>query len=269
MLMGFCRLDADATSPTGFSVNRNSCVLFMNGKQIKATQASHDPVTNFVYVPDMSSASQGVVRVHYDPRLDGGNGGISILGRTTFGATCFGKELPWGSAFGPDGNLYLSFKASANIDRIVNPNLKPTCANVEVVGNAGDNRSSFSLAFVGTDLWEVNNKGIGVIGDAIDRACTLGACPSSEIFTGTVPLPNALAADDLNGVLYIGAATDVYAFDTILGDGPVLYQSGFTFVYGLAVDPSTVALGVTPTLYGGEDPSRGVVPLEGSVFRIK
>jgi hypothetical protein len=268
-LLGLCRIDPNATSPTGFSINHTTCVLFINGKQIKAAQASYDPVRNFIYVPDMSSASQGVVRLHYDPKLGGGNGGISVLGRTTFGGSCFGKNLPWGSAFGPDGNLYVSFKASPNIDRIVNPHLRPTCANVDVVGNASDNRSAFALAFVGTDLWEGDNKGIGVIGNAIDPACTLGACPSSEIFTGLTPLPTALTADDLNGVLYIGGATDVYAFDTINGDAPVVYQPGFTFVFGLAVDPSTVALGVAPTLYGGEDPSQGVQPEVGSVFRIK
>jgi hypothetical protein len=267
-LLGLCRLDPDATSPTGFSINRNSCILFVNGLQIKAAQVSYDPVHSFVYVPDMSSKSQGVVRLHYDPKLDGGKGGMSVFGRTTFGGNCFGGNLPWGSALGPDGNLYLSFKRSPNIDRVHNPQSSPQCANVEVVGNASDNKSAFALAFLGTDLWEVDNRGVGVIGNAIDPACT-GGCHASGIFTGEVPLATAVAADDLNGVLYIGAATDVYAFDTINGDSPVVYQSGFTFVFGLAVDPATVTLGGAPTMYGGEDPSRGVLPLSGSLFRIQ
>jgi hypothetical protein len=267
-LLGLCRLDPDATSATGFSLNRNTCVLFVNGKQLKVTQVAHDPATNFVYTPDMSSRGQGVVRLHYDPTLDGGNGGMSIFGRHTFGAACFGKQTPWGAAMGPDGNLYVSFKASPNIDRVVDPHLSPQCANVEVVGNASDGKSAFALAFLGNDLWEVDNRGMGVIGNAVDPACTGGACDSSGLFTGQVVLPTALTADPLNGVLYVGAATEVYAVDIAHGSGPVPYQSGFTFVFGLAIDPTTVALGTAPTLFGGDDPSRGVLPLSGFLFRL-
>lgn len=271
-LLGFCRLDPSAASPTGFAINRTTCVLFVGGApkaaQIKAAQASYDPKTNFVYVPDMASRSVGIVRLHFDPHMDGGNGGMSILHRTTFGPSCLGLQLPWGSAFGPDGNLYLSFKRSPQIVRVVNPHLTPTCANVEWVGNASDGKSAMALAFVGPDLWEADNVGLGVISGATDAACTAGACDSFPLFTGEVALPAALASDELNQVLYVGDATGIHALDVNNGSGPVLYQPISSFVFGLAVDPKTLIVGGAPTLFGGADPSRGILPLTGSLFRV-
>jgi hypothetical protein len=265
-LLGFCRLDANAASATGFSVNQSTCILFVNGAQIKPTQASYDPGTHMIYTPDMSSKSLGVVRLQYDPTLDGGNGGITLFGRTAFGGNCFGGNLPWGSAIGPDGNLYISFKRTPNIDRIVSPHIASQCSSVQTVGNASDGKKAFALAFDGNDLWEVDNLGLGVIPDAISSNCT-GGCNAVSVLTGQVPTPTALAADPVNHVLYVGNATSVYAVP-LSGAAPAVLQTGFSFVFGLAIDPSTLGVGRTPTLYGGEDQSNGTLPQTGTLFSM-
>jgi hypothetical protein len=269
-LNGVCRVDVDPVTGVG-TMNRSTCVLFLGGGQIKATQLSYDPKNQFIYVPDMSTASQGVWRLRYLPSADNGNGAISIIDRTLLAPGCgVGKNLPWASALGPDGNLYLGFKTTGNIVRINNPAGSTTCTSVQVIGNSADGKLAFALAFMGNDLWEADGRGLGVLPNA--PACSpVSPCAGVGVFTGAPALPNALASDPVNHVLYVGDPSNVYALNLAGPAGTATlstYATGFSFVFGLAVDPTTLAVGTPPVIYVGDDPSRGAIPGAGRIFLL-
>jgi DNA-binding beta-propeller fold protein YncE len=270
---GLCRVDVDPVTGVG-TMNRNTCVLFLGGGQIKAAQLSYDPQNQFIYVPDMSTQSKGVWRLRYLPSADNGNGAISIFDRTLLAPNCgVGGNLPWASALGPDGNLYLGFKKTPNIVRINHPAGFTQCSDAQVIGSSADGRISFALAFMGTDLWEADGRGLGVIVNA--PACATagaGTCNAVGVLTGNPALPNALASDPVNHVLYVGDPSNVYALNLAGAPGTATistYATGFQFVFGLAVDPNTLAVGQAPLIYAGDDPSRGLIPGAGRIFKVQ
>src|SRR3954454_22303536 len=73
---GLCRVDADATSPSGFTQNAATCDV----QAKKPTQAVVGPKnadgTYFVYAADMSSKSGGPLRLTYEPTAGGGAGAV-------------------------------------------------------------------------------------------------------------------------------------------------------------------------------------------------
>jgi hypothetical protein len=277
---GLCRVDVDPATGAG-TINRNTCVLFLGGNQIKPGQLSYDPNPThpYIYVPDLSSHSQGVWRLGYLSSGDGGKGTISITDRTLLAPGCgLGGNLPWASALSPATvlnpvrNLYLGYKKTGNIVRINNPAGSPTCADVQVIGNSADGRISFALAFMGTNLWEADGRGLGVIGNA--PACATagaGTCNAVGVLTGNPALPNALASDPVNQVLYVGDPSNIYAVNLATPGTATIstYATGFSFVFGLAVDPNTLAVGHAPLIYAGDDPSREVIPGAGRIFKVQ
>jgi hypothetical protein len=262
---GVCRVDA-----TG--LNQGSCVLFVSGSALKPGQLSYDPATNYIYVPDLSAKSLGVVRLKYDPTADSGNGGISIFDRTVLAPGCgIAGNLPWGSALGPDGNLYLSFKKTSSIVRLKTPSAQTTipCSSVQTMGTAGDGKKSFALAFVGTTLGETNNNGVGVIGNATQCATPgFGTCNSSEVVVGTIAGPYGITGDATTNSFWVGGLNGVYRFG--LNGSVALYQSEPAQVVGLTIDPDPLTRSATgvPTLYGSMDSTGGLVPNSGTIFRL-
>lgn len=281
-LNGVCRLD-----PVGgtLAINQSSCVLFVGRGALKPGQLAYDPATRYLYVPDLSSKSVGVVRLKYNPAGDNGQGGIDLFDRTVLVANCgVGGNLPWGAALGPDGDLYLAFKKGPNLLRVVQPGLAgPTStscgAAVQQIGTAADGKKAFQLAFVGHDLWEIDGLAMGVVPDAVAKARPTGtvindggtvrtftAATSPQnavsVFVGSIAVPSALAAS--GSVLYVGNATSVYAVDLSRGGSLSLVSGGFTFVTGLAVEPGTA----TATLTVADDPSNGAFTGVGRVWRL-
>ncbi len=284
-LNGVCRMDPVGATAQ-LALNQASCVLFVGGA-IKAGQLSYDPVNKKIYAPDLSSKSQGVLRLGYDPALDAGRGGITLLDRTALVSNCgLAGSLPWGSALGPDGDLYVSFKKSASITRIHNPALagsvSANCAtDVQSIGNAADGKSAFQVTFVGHDLWEVDNVGMGAIVDAVAAARPAGtrivdggvvrtfptATPARNavsVFVGAMPGNISVTSDSARKLLYVGTASSVFRVNLATGTAPAVLATGFTFVTGLYVDP-TVA---PSSLYVADDTSRGVIPGNGRLFKV-
>jgi hypothetical protein len=262
-LNGVCRVDA-----TG--LNQSTCALVLGPNAIKPGQLSFDPVNNYLYIPDLSAKSQGVYRVAYDPNGDNGNGSLSLFDRTQIAPGCgLGGNLPWSTALGPDGNLYVSFKKSPAIVRITNPaGVSIPCSNVKVMGNASDGRSAFSLAWVGTRLFEADNKGLGVISNATQCAVTVGTCNATPFLTGQIAAPLTVASDQQNSTLYVGDASQVWAVQVGATQSFAVYQTGFSFVSGITVDPSPLGAGNPPVLYVGDDPSNGTLPNTGRIFKV-
>ena len=262
-ISGLCRFDPTGTT---FTKDPSSCLLaFAGSPAIKPGNVSFDG--HYIYLPDISAKSIGVGKVAYDPAANLGKGGLSIFDRGVVAGTCgLAGGLPWATALGPDGNLYVSFKKNANITRIIHPGaFSGNCADVHTIGTSGDGRKSFALAFAGTNLWETNNNGIGVIPNA--TAITTGTVPSNEIFL--VAGANGMTSD-ANGEVYVGNNTDLQVFDGINGSNPVSVATGFSLVMGVAVDPTSV--GLPGTLAGrvlvADDPTGGLSPGTGRTWLV-
>jgi len=262
-LNGVCRADQNADGT--FTLDKSSCLLAFGGSPaIKPGQLAYDG--HYLYLPDLSAKSIGVGKVGYDPAANGGRGGLSVLDRQVLAPSCgLAGNLPWGAVIGPDHNLYLSFKKNGNITRVKNPAaFSGNCGDVQNIGLSGDGRKSFALAFAGTNLWETNNNGVGVIPNA--TAIVTGQVPSSNVF----PMAGANGiTSDSNGTVYVGTTNSVLAFDGINGSTPAALATGFSFVGGLTVDPASVTPGQPAgRLFAGDDPSNGLTPLAGRIWLV-
>jgi hypothetical protein len=259
---GVCRADQAGGV---WTVDRSSCLLAFGGSPaIKPGQLAYDG--HYIYMPDLSAKSIGVGKVAYDPTANAGRGGLSIFDRGVINCGLAGN-LPWGATLGPDNNLYVSFKKSANITRVTNPaTFAGNCADVKTIGISGDGKKSFSLAFAGTNLWETNNNGVGVIPNA--TAITGVPVPSNNIFL--IAGANGLTSDS-NGLVYIGTTVDLQVFNGVTGSNPVQIATGFAFAAGVAVDPTTVVVGSAApagSVFVADDTSDGLTPGAGRVWLV-
>jgi hypothetical protein len=259
---GVCRVDRNADG--SYTEDLASCLSVFGKGNIKPGQIAYDG--HYLYVTDQAAKSNGVIKVAYDPASNGGKGGLSVLDRGLLAPTCgLGGNVPWGAAMGPDHNLYLSFKKNANIVRVKSPAaFSGNCGDVQVMGQSGDRKKSFGLAFAGTNLWETNNNGIGVIANA--PSVLNGQAQSTEAFA--IPAVQAITSD-AQGTVYVGTANSVLAFDGVAGSTPATLATGFQFVSGLSVDGSTVTPGQPAgKLFVGDDPSNGTLNNQGRIWTL-
>jgi hypothetical protein len=287
-LKGVCRLDPSASTPGQLDLNQASCVLFIGRSALKAGQLSYDSTSQKIYAPDLAAKSLGVVRFGYDPSADSGRGGLSLFDRTVIVSNCgLDGNLPWASALGPDGDLYLAFKKTPSIMRVRNPGIvagtSSNCGqDVQTIGNASDGKKAFQLAFLGHNLWEVDNFALGLIPDAVaagrpsgttindggtTRTFTTATPPvnATAQFVGSIPSPTALTSDSARSLLYVGNANAVYTINLAPGGGTVaLVATGFSFVGAISADPNAPP----PSLLVGDDTSNGTYSNAGRLWRI-
>jgi hypothetical protein len=196
---GLCRVDADATSPTGFIENLAAC----DTQVASPTQAVVGPQnadgTYFVYAADRNLRGGGPVRLVFDPTADGGNGLIvanslvALGGLNTVGffADAQGIFRDTAVALGPCNHsvvnpvvedattgpclaLYTAFNRSNKIERINWADKDPSKQTIELVSTTTDPRkgarfgiASFKNADGKTDLYvnELNGNGVSLMTD--------------------------------------------------------------------------------------------------------
>ena len=159
-LRGFCRY-AKLSAAAPFTLDPATC---LTGGPTAVGKPHWDSDNNFLYIPDLSSASRGVWRYTYTPatrrfgtpRLMGTNGGG------------LGAQRPHTVALGPDGSLYVGTLRNANIYRITTPGA--SAQTVTIVGSTNDAISPVDIAFVGANLWIAQSASISRV-NAI-RTCT-------------------------------------------------------------------------------------------------
>jgi hypothetical protein len=159
---GMCRIDPDLDTviapgaPSPFNINVSSCPFKINGLSVTGGPMAFDPATNFIYLTDEQTNSEGIFRIGYLPTGDSGQGQLdfnnvfamvgAITGSRFSGGTtgcAFPNDtvgtvlvngvpqaaqtastplgVPNGLALGPDGNLWIAFKKQGAILRINNP----------------------------------------------------------------------------------------------------------------------------------------------------
>jgi hypothetical protein len=119
---GFCRIDPDLDSPGPYTVNTSTCVTTVAGTKFTPGRTAFDPTTNTLYSVNNAKPSS-VARLHV---LSGGDSGQGLISTTSeflgdAGGCGVSGNFPWAITLGPDGDLYVSFRKSGNIIRILGP----------------------------------------------------------------------------------------------------------------------------------------------------
>ncbi|HZU32880.1 MAG TPA: fibronectin type III domain-containing protein, partial [Candidatus Angelobacter sp.] len=193
---GLCRIDPEMDDPTvssipgiGFHNNiERTCVGFIQAGGFVPSQLTFDASTNTVYAADQPRTANGVIRLHYIPSGDGGQGAMDpihvepLMGAqaTRNGAGgCAPITDPrngatpvqmFAAALGPDGNLYIGWARNGTIARIPHPaTFDPSnpndCASIDVpifasdarLGAGGAAGHTFGLAWIGHTLFGADN----------------------------------------------------------------------------------------------------------------
>ncbi|HVG90719.1 MAG TPA: fibronectin type III domain-containing protein, partial [Alphaproteobacteria bacterium] len=185
--------DPDLTEPKPgigrFNNLINSCVGAIQAGAFAPQQATFDATTNTIYAADIPRTANGVIRMHYIPSGDNGNGTIdpihvqSLMGNDTARNSAGGcpvvtdprlnAQTPFtmtSAALGPDGNLYIGWARNGSIVRIphpatFDPSSDADCASIQVVGFAPDARfgnggaagHTFGLAWIGHTIFGADN----------------------------------------------------------------------------------------------------------------
>lgn len=201
-ISGLCRMDpeVDAIVPAtngigGHAPTLTTCIASVKAAAFRPGQLSFDSSTNTLYAPDISPTSNGIVRLHFLPSGDSGQGAIdpvhievlvSAVGGISGTGGCTPPNDPFNgivpsqadaSALGPDGNLYVGFKLDGVIFRILspttfNPALSGVCQNNlqvplfsadEIQNQAGN---TYGLGWVGHFLFGADNIAPWVLANA-------------------------------------------------------------------------------------------------------
>lgn len=144
---GLCRIDPEVDEvvpPTagiaGHSLNVLTCTGGTQERAITPAQLAFDAATNTLYLGNISRLGGGILRLHYIPSGDNGQGSFnhinieSLIGtgtaRDQFGGCPAVKDpksgtlvpvIPDSVALGPDGNLYTGSIRDGAIIRIISP----------------------------------------------------------------------------------------------------------------------------------------------------
>ncbi|HKT51045.1 MAG TPA: fibronectin type III domain-containing protein [Candidatus Angelobacter sp.] len=193
---GLCRVDPEVDDPTvstipgiGFHNNiERTCVGFIQAGGFAPQQLTYDASTRTIYAADIPRTANGVIRLHYIPGGDNGQGSIdpihvdSLMGAQATrnaaggcpvvtdprnGATPFTMSS---ASVGPDGNLYIGWMRNGTIARIPHPaTFDPSnpadCASIDVpifaadarLGAGGAAGHTFGLAWIGHTLFGADN----------------------------------------------------------------------------------------------------------------
>ena len=269
---GLCRIDPDVDTPGPHFFNGGFCMPFVDGVIFKPGQFAFDPLLNNIYAVDLQANSRGIFRLHYIPSGGGGHGSVDpihtevlggnqLAGRQALPGCGIAGNVPNSAVLGPDGNLYIGFKASGDILRVTAPQTEPLpCDNVQVIGSTPDGRKDFGLGFIGHDLFGGDGLAAWVIPSA-DQCLTPQngntACHGTNILVAQTAVPSFVMSDQLypalNGRnLFVGNPSDITLVDLATMQVTMNYASGFQFLSGMALD------GTNMNLYVADDPTEGI-----------
>jgi hypothetical protein len=298
---GLCRLDKAPDHPELFATNPTACdtmgTIGSPGQPVYDVAPNADG-THFVYVPDQAVKSPGLWRLTFNTATET----IANPVLMAPGAGLDNDKLD-GVAMGPDGNLYAGGLKNGFIYRIQNPHGDPLAMAVDIIGTTTDNRGiNGTIGFLGNDLYLPENKGAGVITNAV--GCALAntnfvPCQSKLIKIPTVIFASSVATDPKTGVVYVAVASGpangtIYRYQPSTGTSVVYatqaqlptgysptYVEDCTQTCQRGMDSNIPANGVVGfhfplgmvvdgagNLLIGDDPMAGVRGFHGHVFSV-
>ncbi|HEY7404967.1 MAG TPA: fibronectin type III domain-containing protein [Candidatus Angelobacter sp.] len=308
---GPCRMDPELDAPGPWNINStNACpynVSKAGGAIPIGGQFAYDPARHFLYFADNNSASQGIIRIAFDPAGDSGQGMLDLTTAFTLGGGAGGRkasflgglgcplgvgQTPNGAALSPEGDLWVSFSDSGEIFRFNSPATATddgflSCAQfVQLVATTPDGATSAGLAWIGHDLWSGDGTSPFVIPNA-DTTCLVPPSAACTTANGTVipvlaqiAAPVTIEGDQhypaTNGNnLYFGVGSQLAWVGNVAG-GP----AGQTFTLTYINDPlptpplaAVIGTGLDTTdpanlvIYSSEDPGAAIVPPPNGLAR--
>ena len=278
---GLCRLDPDLDTGAPLAVNAATCITTVAGVTFTPGRMVYDPLNNTIYSVD-DGGPANVARFHFVPTGDNGHGLVSttaeFLGDTN-GCGLSGS-FPWAVAMGPDADLYVSFKTSGNLVRVIAPESTVIpCSNIQVMGSTPDARRGLAIAFVGHDIWGADIRGLFNIPNAdqcFSPANNFTPCKGTTLIKTLIPGVFTLVSDQVypavNGdSLYIAetqnAIVKLSGLTSPTGNISIdtNWAANFLFLIGIAFDASPTG----PVIYVGDDPGQeGGVAGGGRYFAV-
>jgi uncharacterized repeat protein (TIGR01451 family) len=301
---GPCRMDPELDAPGPWDITFATCSFAVNsgGAAIPiGGQFAYDPARHFLYFADNSSASQGIIRMGFDPSGDDGQGALDLSTVFTLGGGAGGRkatflgglgcplgvgQTPNGAALSPDGDLWVSFLDSGEIYRFNSPGTATddgfiSCAQfVQLVATTPDGATSAGLAWIGHDLWSADGTSPFVIPNA-DTTCLVPPSPACSTANGTViptladvAAPVTIEGDQhypaTNGNnLYFAVGSQIAWVGNVAG-GPAGQTETLTYINDPNPTPPLAAVSATGldttdpanlVIYSAEDPGAVVVPI--------
>jgi uncharacterized repeat protein (TIGR01451 family) len=205
-----CRMDPEIDALGPWNINPLSCTYSVNrggGAVPFGGPFAYDPASQFLYFVDSRRASQGVIRIGFDPSGDGGHGALVLSTAFTLAGGAEARKGPFlggtgcpflgtgsnpnGVALSPTGDLWVGFLDSGDILRFNSPATATetgfgSCAQFEqLVGTSPDAASSHGLAWIGHDLWSGDGTSPFVIPNA-DTTCLVPPRAACSTVNGTV-----------------------------------------------------------------------------------
>ncbi|MGC2698212.1 MAG: fibronectin type III domain-containing protein [Candidatus Angelobacter sp.] len=265
---GLCRLDPDLDTGAPLTVNPATCITTVAGVAFTPGRMVYDPLNNTIYSVD-DGGPANVARFHFLPDGDNGHGLVSptaeFLGDT--GGCGLSGSFPWAVAMGPDANLYVSFKTSGNLVRIIAPESQIVpCSNVQVMGSTPDARRGLAVTFVGHDIWGADIRGLFNIPNAdqcFSPANNFAPCKGTTRIKTLIPGVFTLVSDQVypavngdsvyiaetqNAIVKLSGLTSPTGNITIDNN----WAGNFLFLIGIAFDNSPTG----PVIYVGDDPGQ-------------
>jgi uncharacterized repeat protein (TIGR01451 family) len=268
-----CRMDPEIDAPGPWDIAPLSCQYFVTsgGAAIPiGGQFAYDAARQFLYFADNNSASQGVIRLGFDPAGDGGHGALDLTNAFTLGGGASGRKAtfvggtgcplpttgvqPNSAALSPDGDLWVGFLDSGDIVRFNSPATATetgfgSCAQfVQKVATTPDATTSIGLAWIGHDLWSGDGVSPFVIPNA-DTTCLVPPSAACTTANGTV-IPTlaavgvtlSLSGDQFypatNGNnLYYGVGSQVAWVGNVAG-GPASQTLTVTYMNEAGINPA-------------------------------
>ena len=291
---GLCRLDPDVDTVGLHAINPATCVNTVAGVAFNAGQLTFDAATNTIYAVD-GGGRVGIFILNLLPAGDSGHGLIDQVNQSILAATGAGAKAtsgcgiaiaqPNATSLGPDGNLYVGFKRSGDIMRIISPLTNPLpCTNVQPSVIVTGDRLTSQMAWVGHSMF-LNNSRLPLQVNFADQCFTPqngnGACPAG-LSIALISAPPTTAVSDqtagqLNGANVYFGGISVSAI-TGLTQNPFIGLTGgtiqsnfggasafFSNIGALALDSSDPTNNV---LYVGDDPTAGAIAGNGRWWQV-
>jgi hypothetical protein len=248
-LLGFCRLDAAPTG--GVQINQATCLT----NAIAPGQPAFDATRGLVYVPDLSSKSQGVWRYAYNSTTNR-FGSPTLLNVT---APQRGNR-PAGAALNGGGDLYFTTLRGGGILRVTDP-FKANGAATQAMSNVArtsDQGGAASLTFLKGTLYIGENGAVTSI-STINQCASTARCIATD--AGIAFTPRSLANNGVD-TIYVGTNFDVEQYVVGVDDAATPVAAPFANAASLSWSPSTGNLVV------GDDPTDGAQSLKGRLFQV-
>lgn len=254
-LQGFCRLD-DPEKDGTYTINETTC----NTSAVSPGQASYDPNTNYVYVPDNSSKSQGVWRL----KIVGDKVATRDPDRPTLLAP--GKGLAnlrtTATALSNDGSfLYVGSIKSGDIKRVANPSLAATRQTVQTIGKTSDGRGLSGITLNNNDLYLAEGDGVTIIPQV--RGCRPASpCFAEPLTSISTIAPMAITTDSNDSVYVADITNEVLKYSISDDEVTQVYNGAFRIISGLGLNADKNKLLI------GDDPTDGDGIAKGRVWAI-